>query len=957
MRPNTLRFPSPRRRLASRRTSLLSCAAMTGAVLTALGAAEAHAATQVNQDIPVSTMDYRWVSVPAGATITWETTDLSAGADTVMHLWNWSTLSEVGYDDDGGTGLASQLTYTNATGSNQSLVLLVRAYSGTSQGSARLLQNGATLDSYVPVAGHRIAVENGAGYVHETVKAPGGAEYPYMMALNSTMHMVALDYTSGVGYQTRVAHASTAYVVVGTTSGSGTVHVYSNDPADNDGDGLGVGLEWDLGTCDVAGWAHCGDVHNLADTDRDGIPDGAEVFGIDDGSDPQHLPAWGADPRHKDVFVELDWDAAFASNPFTEADAIAAAAMFAEGDAADLHNPDGLDGVRLHIDMDRVPTDPALHTLFGDWGGSNSVPAGTAYGVAPNTYRDPVRAGVFHYGLMSPGGGGGQGWAPGDRFGWGVSVGNRYVRSFAHELGHNLHLHHWGHASWGTANGKANYLSLMNYAWPGWSFSQGQSGITLNPALVDEEAGIGADATHVATGPHQRLVGPLEQIDWDFDGQFSPGGWGSARAPVTYATWSSDGAFTQNEQVLHTEDDLAATTPSLIRGPGNRLYAFYVDDGRIWYRRSLMNGDSWAGSCPGGDEIGDVCSTWTTPVEVPTSYGVRGVTAIWSSGQVLLAFRTNVDSLRTIRAPGVDANGVLLNWTGEYWHGVHTNREPEVELMRVDPAQFGGSSAVLALLYRDNGTGQYRWRTMTSVSAVGSTSRGALLTETGASLTGSQSPTFTAWPYNPTSSPDGTVCGAITNNTGTVGLYCYDPATNRFVDHSSTAFPTGTKPITSGKPGLAYHAYRSWAGVPLGGDEERGAFWLAVTIADSEWDFVDVWISDPISTDPSEALEDVVFPASRRGKVGNVWSNLVDGTGLALYDDPSLGAMKALWLRADGGDSSPPVNGRKLRFLPFADGGFRASLQDGNDFQVMEKGICLGLAGNAYCGPSSFGLD
>src|SRR5690606_18912976 len=131
------------------------------------------------------------------------------------------------------------------------------------------------------------------------------------------------------------------------------------------------------------------------------------------------LPAWGADPRHKDVFVELDWDAAFASNPFTEADAIAAAAMFAEGDAADLHNPDGLDGVRLHIDMDRVPTDPALHTLFGDWGGSNSVPAGTAYGVAPNTYRDPVRAGVFHYGLMSPGGGGGQGWAPGDRFGWG----------------------------------------------------------------------------------------------------------------------------------------------------------------------------------------------------------------------------------------------------------------------------------------------------------------------------------------------------------------------------------------------------------------------------------------------------------------------------------------------------------------------------------------------------------
>ncbi|MCA9706577.1 MAG: hypothetical protein KDK70_12060 [Myxococcales bacterium] len=930
---------------------------MAGALLTALGASPAQAATQVNQDLPVSTMHYRWVSIPAGATYTWETTDLSVGADSVMHLWDWSTLDEVGYDDDGGAGLASQVSYTNLTGSQKSIVLIVRSYSTGTQGTARLLQNGVTLASSIPVAGRRITVENGAGYEHETVKAPGGAEYPYLLALDSSLHLVDLDYTSGVGYQAKVEHASTQYVVIGTTSGSGNVHLYSNDPTDYDGDGVGYGLEWDLGTCDVASWSHCTGVHNLADTDRDGIPDGAEVFGVDSASSPQHLAAWGADPRHKDVFVELDYSDAFPGQPFTEGDAVAAAAIYAAGDAAAIINPDSMDGVRIHLDVGFDPADPDLATLLGDWGGSGPVPDGTAYGVAPDTYRDPVRAGIFHYGLMSQGSGGGQGWQPGDRFGWGVSMGNRYVRSFAHELGHNLNLAHSGHSSWGNVNGKANYLSLMNYAFPGSSFSQGQSAVVLNPAAVDEQAGIGADASHVGVSPFYRLLGPSDEIDWDFDQEFSPGGWGSVRAPVTYATWSGTNAFTANEQDLHSESDLPATTPSLIRGPGNRLYAFYVDDERIYYRHALHNGNSWAGSCPGGDGLDDDCTTWSAAVEVPTSANARGLTAVYSEGQVLLAFRTQWDSLRTIRATGANATGTLTGWTSEIFHSVWTDKEPEAEFMRVDPAQFGGENLVVALFYRNQADGQYRWRTMANVSSASSTDRGALQTETGATLTGVESPTFTNWPYDPMTSTQGTTCGAITNNGGQVGLYCYDRASNRFENVSSSAFTSGTKPTTVGKPGLAFHAYRSWAGLPRDNDPSRGAFWLTVVVPDPNWDFVDVWISDPVSEAAGEDLQDVYFPVSRRGKVGNVWSNMVDGAGLALYDDPELGAMKGLWLRQDGGDADTPLGAVKLRFLPFADGTFRANLTDGNDFQVMERGICRGLASAAYCGPSSFGLD
>lgn len=927
---------------------------IAGAVA-ALGAfADDAQAARVHENIQAERLYYVWVHVPAYSTYTWETTALSSGADTVMHLWDWSTTSEIGYDDDGGAGLASKLSYTNWTASQKNVVLVVRAYSSNTQGSAQLLENGG-LKAYIPVGGERITVQNGSGYVHETAKAPGGAEYPWLLALDSSRHLLNMDYVGGVAYQARVAHEDTYYVVVGTTSGSGPVNLYSNDPTDYDNDGLGYYLELELGTCDWASWSHCTEIDNLQDTDRDGLSDAAEIFGID-GSPAQHLPAWGADPLHKDVFVELDWNDAFAGQPFTESDAVAAAAIYDDGSAADLVNPDGLPGVRLHIDAGVTAANSANQTLIGDWGGSNAVPDGTSYKDAPDSYRAAIRDGVFRYGLINQGSGGGQAsGVPGDRFNWGAKVNNRYVTTFAHELGHSLGIHHYGHESWGSANGKANYLSLMNYAYGGDEFSQGESNITLNPALVDEQAGIGADATHVGQWPFYRSIGANEEIDWDFDGAFNGSGWDASRAPVTFASSSSTNAFTKNERDLHNESDLPATTPALIRGPGDRLYAFYVDDDRIYYRHALQNGESWFGSCPGGDDIGDDCTTWSAAVQVPTSANARGLTVYFEGAQMLIAFRTQWDSLRTIRSSGYDGAGNLTGWGLETFHGVHTDKEPEVELLRVDPSLFGGYSDVVALFYRDKSSGEYRWRTMTSPGASSSTSRGDMLTDAGTSLYGTQSPTFTNWPYDPASSADGRACGAITDTNGEVGFYCYDRATNRFEDLSSTAF--ANKPATSGKPGLAFHAYRSWAGLPLDGKPERGAFWLSVVVADDKWDYPNVWISEPVSEAVGEDIEGVYFPVQQRGKFGNVWSNMVDGAGLALYDDPDLGAMKALWLRQDGADTSDPLGDVKLRFLPFADGGFRSELEDGNDFQIMERGICRGLASASYCGPSSFGLD
>lgn len=919
----------------------------------------------MNRDVPAQTMYYRWLAMPAGATYTWETANLAPGTDTVLHLWNWGTSAEVAYNDDY-TGLASRMTYTNNTGSSQLLIVVMRSYSSVSVGSADVLQNGSLLASAAPVAGQLLSVENAPGYVHETVMAPGGASNPMMLALNGSRRLVDLDYSGGVATQSRVSHDSASWVVVGAVGSStaGNVHVYSNDPTDNDGDGLGEGLEADLGTCDLAAWAHCGAVNNLEDTDRDGLPDAAEVFGIDHSINPQHLPAWGADPLHKDVFVEIDISAAIASSPFDEADALLVQEIFDEGPAADLVNPDGVDGVRVHLDMGVNPTDPALNTLYGDWGGASSVPVEFNYLTAAGTYRDSVRTDIFRYALMTLGGGGQAEAIPADKFGWGVSETHGSPVTFAHELGHAVGIAHHGHSSWGAANGKANYLSLMNYAYPGANFSMGESTVTLNPALVNEDIGISADASHVAAAPYNRTVDPSGAIDWDYSDDFTGGGWGSSRAPITFGTGGT-GALSTKEQKVHIDvaKQMPATTPALVRGPGDRLYTFYVDGTRIKYRHALVNGSSHRGSCPGDDSVGGPdCTTWSDAYEVPTSAGARGVTALWSDGQMLLAFRTHVDSLRTIRAPGVDASGELTGWTGERWHYANTDKEPELELLRVDPTQFGGDDLVVAILYRERDSGRYDWRTLADVDSAFSYAQGGMVTDTGDLLYGTQSPTFTAWPYDAATSDLGTSCGAITNELGQIGMYCYDPVANRFIDQSTTAFVA--RPTTFAKPGLAYHAYRSWWGTPYAGDETRGAFWLSVAV-DGEsltkprpWDYVKMWISSPISEQAGEGLDDLFFPAEASGLAGNQWTDMHDGAGLALYDDADLGAMKGMWIRHSESDETDNDDREwALRFLPLADGTFRAALKDGNDFQIMEKGICRGLVGAAYCGSSSFGLD
>ncbi|MEU8382158.1 hypothetical protein [Streptosporangium sp. NPDC048865] len=110
-----------------------------------------------------------------------------------------------------------------------------------------------------------------------------------------------------------------------------------------------------------------------ADADGDGLKDDWEIHGYDGDDDHQvdvNFPEMGADPRHKDVYVELDWEQgrapthagisavrnAFAAAPVDaghEADALPPGRTIRGIPAPP--NPDGRPGITLHVDAgDRV---------------------------------------------------------------------------------------------------------------------------------------------------------------------------------------------------------------------------------------------------------------------------------------------------------------------------------------------------------------------------------------------------------------------------------------------------------------------------------------------------------------------------------------------------------------------------------------------------------------------------
>jgi hypothetical protein len=244
-----------------------------------------------------------------------------------------------------------------------------------------------------------------------------------------------------------------------------------------------------------AGARVCWHLEGSIDSDGDGISDAHEQLGIDtdgDGAIDLDLPALGADPLHKDVFLEIDWTA---DNVPTRASVQGLKTAFAAApiDAGGVANPDGQPGIDLHVDTGSLVEDGLL--VGDDFGGGNplppSFPVCNLYGDMQGDYF-PARAAnfdaaergsVFHYAILSkrccmtgsdygmrcsqnsdcadgalctPAGGIGL-LGRGELIVWNSQT---QGASLMHELGHNFGLRHGGDVE---QNCKPNYISVMNY--------------------------------------------------------------------------------------------------------------------------------------------------------------------------------------------------------------------------------------------------------------------------------------------------------------------------------------------------------------------------------------------------------------------------------------------------------------------------------------------------------------
>ncbi len=247
----------------------------------------------------------------------------------------------------------------------------------------------------------------------------------------------------------------------------------------------------------------CWQIEMGKDSDGDGLLDDWETQGLDtdgDGDIDLALPSMGANPNHKDLYVELDWRKDF---PPKRAEVQKWVEAFAAApiDAGGIPNPDGLPGINLHVDTGALTEGGQL--VGENLGGGNELAAtfpvcsleGKDYGLyaaKPTNFDAATRELVFRYGIVStqcclsgtnigaacfndvqcpgPGGAcqpaGGRAEIGGNDFvTWNY---DRFLGStLMHELGHTLNLHHGGGGDPALFpikdNCKPNYLSIMNY--------------------------------------------------------------------------------------------------------------------------------------------------------------------------------------------------------------------------------------------------------------------------------------------------------------------------------------------------------------------------------------------------------------------------------------------------------------------------------------------------------------
>jgi len=306
------------------------------------------------------------------------------------------------------------------------------------------------------------------------------------------------------------------------------------------------------------------------DTDGDGLLDNWETNGLTIDGELVDLPAMGADPQHKDIFVEIDWMGNPGDGHNHQPDPDAILEIVDAFDNAPVSNPDGQTGIHLHVDSG--PNAPLTWGDVATWGSLSdgdelthqtniSTCSGSfswsGFDTIKNANFIEAREAIFHYNIWGhsmcsakSGTSGVSRNSSGASFGDGasdfiVSLGgwtgqtgteDQQAGTFMHELGHNLGLRHGGedHLQW-----KPNYISVMNYSFQTRGLmiggTQGHFDYSrydlanLNESNLNETNGINIPGTVTQTlgtryfcgQDNMKLDWDASAVDWNCDGDES----------------------------------------------------------------------------------------------------------------------------------------------------------------------------------------------------------------------------------------------------------------------------------------------------------------------------------------------------------------------------------------------------------------------------------------------------
>ncbi|MFT5352886.1 MAG: hypothetical protein ACI9KE_000083 [Polyangiales bacterium] len=530
-----------------------------------------------------------YVVIPANTTFEFRTDYNMGGQwpDTVLTLYDWANQDTLeGADGCLHNGQfewgPSCFQWTNNTNSPTAAFLIARAWRTQTPADTQIHAYDPTLASSGPMAGFFGStgiVTVGGARVERTIVAGRQHWSTAHMPGNSARHMIMVANDQDIHFLSTVSDIATGlaeadtgdqYIPPGNreiiyggwgASNVGAVRLLKNDWFNNDADrdGLGTALEASLGTCDGVNdmlatgqtcdgrFAECqvnggscsqcdsteeciagvcrtqSCAAHLRDTDHDGLRDDVEVYGY--GGITTQMARFGADPLHKDVFIEMHTTDRVGStatvcdgfalgnnardprllgntNPASNEDFFVRAQEIYDNVALPGSlNPDGSDGITLHFDVG-VANPNATDVSWGDWGGGNTCYLTNNYRADCASDLSPARAWLFRWGLDTLGAKAG-----------GNCYYARNTTSHVHEIGHMLGLNHGG--PYGTsaeedngANNRPSYPSRINYRFQGvvsngLAFSSGAIEGAVSSRSANENTPFG--------GTHPDVVGALRQ--------------------------------------------------------------------------------------------------------------------------------------------------------------------------------------------------------------------------------------------------------------------------------------------------------------------------------------------------------------------------------------------------------------------------------------------------------------